>query len=136
VQLSEDGSQTCEISQSDLGSLPFEAVISFSNSLNGIDPQGNAGGLTGAAYQEALEITSTLIADNGAQMSRLTFALDSVSSTQIALEAANSKIADVDVAAETTRLARSSVLVESGSKMLTQANSSAQIALKLMQGAN
>ena len=136
VQLSEDGSQTCEISKSDLGSFTFENIISFSNSFNGIDPLRNAGGLTDEAYLAAIEITSNLIADNGAQMSRLTYALDSISSMQNALEAANSKVADLDIAAETTRLARSTVLLESGSKMLTQANSSAQVALKLMQGSN
>jgi flagellin len=135
VQLSEDGSQTCEISQSNLG-LVFENIITFSNTFNGIDPFGNSGGLTAVAYQAAIELTSTLVANNGAQMSRLRYALDSISSTQNSLEAANSKIADLDIAAETTRLARSSVLLETGSKMLAQANSSSQIALKLMQGSS
>lgn len=135
VQLNEGGSQTCEISRSDFG-LVLENIVAFSNTFNGIDPLGNSGGLTGAAYQAAIEITSTLIADNGAQMSRLSYALDSISTTQNALESANSKVADLDIAAETTRLARSTVLLESGSKMLTQANSSAQVALKLMQGSS
>ena len=135
VQLNEGGSQTCEISRSDFGLL-IENIVTFSSTFNGIDPLGNAGGLTGAAYLAAIELTSTLIANNGAQMSRLSYALESISSTQNSLEAANSKIADLDIAAETTRLARSNVHLESGSKMLTQANSSAQVALKLMQGAS
>jgi flagellin len=50
------------------------------------------------------------------------------------LESANSRIYDVDVAQESTRLARNSILVQSGSAMLAQANSSAQIALRLIQG--
>jgi ribonuclease E len=49
------------------------------------------------------------------------------------LEAANSRIYDVDVAAETTKLARANILVQSGAAMLSQANAASQIALKLLQ---
>ena len=49
------------------------------------------------------------------------------------LEAANSRITDVDVASESTQLARWNVLVQSGTAMLSQANQSAQTALKLLQ---
>ena len=40
--------------------------------------------------------------------------------------------ADVDVAAESTQLARWNILVQSGTAMLSQANQSSQIALKLL----
>ena len=40
---------------------------------------------------------------------------------------------DVDGAAESTQLARWNILVQSGTSMLTQANQSAQMALKLLQ---
>jgi flagellin len=40
---------------------------------------------------------------------------------------------DVDVAQESTRLARNNILVQAGSAMLAQANSSAQSALRLLQ---
>ena len=49
------------------------------------------------------------------------------------LEAASSRITDVDVAQESTQLARWNVLVQSGTAMLSQANQSAQTALKLLQ---
>jgi flagellin len=39
----------------------------------------------------------------------------------------------VDVAEESTRLARWNVLVQAGTAMLSQANQSAQTALKLLQ---
>jgi flagellin len=48
------------------------------------------------------------------------------------LESANSRIMDVDVAAESTQMARYSILVQSGTAMLAQANSSSQIALRLL----
>ena len=50
------------------------------------------------------------------------------------LQSAISTISDVDVAQETTNLAKWNVLVQAGTSMLTQANQSAQIALKLITG--
>jgi flagellin len=50
------------------------------------------------------------------------------------LEAASSRIVDVDVAAESTQLARWNILVQAGTSMLSQANQSSQTALKLLQG--
>ncbi|MBI5424869.1 MAG: flagellin, partial [Opitutae bacterium] len=49
------------------------------------------------------------------------------------LEAANSRITDVDVAEESTQLARWNILVQSGTAMLAQANQSSQVALRLIQ---
>jgi flagellin len=74
-----------------------------------------------------------MMATNGAQASRLQFALDALSTQKVNVEAANSRIYDVDVAAETTRLARANILVQSGAAMLAQANAASQIALKLLQ---
>jgi flagellin len=41
---------------------------------------------------------------------------------------------DVDVAEESTQLARYNILVQSGTAMLAQANQSSQSALQLLQG--
>jgi flagellin len=49
------------------------------------------------------------------------------------LEAATSRISDVDVAYESTQLARWNILVQSGTAMLGQANQSAASVLKLLQ---
>ena len=49
------------------------------------------------------------------------------------MEAANSLIADVDVAAESTQLARFNILQQAGTSMLAQANQSSQSVLKLLQ---
>jgi flagellin len=40
---------------------------------------------------------------------------------------------DVDVAQESTRLARNNILVQAGSAMLAQANAASQSALRLLQ---
>lgn len=133
VQISENGSQTADITQSDLATAAIEAVITHSGSYAEIDPLGNSGGLTGEAYRKALEEISTRMAENGAQQSRLEFALESLREGRVNLEAANSRIQDVDVAAQTGKLSRTSLLMESGAKMLSQANASTQVALKLIQ---
>ena len=49
------------------------------------------------------------------------------------LEAATSRITDVDVAQESTQLAKWNILVQSGTAMLSQANQSAQSAMRLLQ---
>jgi len=82
---------------------------------------------------QAIQDLATLMASNGAQASRLQFALDSLNVNKVNLEAANSRIYDVDVAAETTKLARANILVQSGAAMVSQANAASQIALKLLQ---
>ena len=48
------------------------------------------------------------------------------------LSAANSRIKDVDVAQESTQYARYNILVQAGTAMLSQANSSPQAALRLL----
>jgi len=40
---------------------------------------------------------------------------------------------DVDVAQESTAMARNNILVQAGASMLSQANSSSQVAMKLLQ---
>ena len=56
-----------------------------------------------------------------------------LSTNKTNLEAANSRIIDVDVAQESTTMAKNNILVQSGASMLSQANSSSQVALKLLQ---
>jgi flagellin len=81
----------------------------------------------------AIENVATMRATNGSEQSRLGFASELVTVNKANLEAANSRIVDVDVAAESTQLARWNVLVQAGTSMLAQANQSAQGALRLLQ---
>ncbi len=80
----------------------------------------------------AIQNIATQRANNGAQQSRLQFASEVVSVNKANIEAANSRITDVDVAEESTSLARYNILVQSGTAMLSQANQSAQMALRLL----
>ena len=82
----------------------------------------------------AIQNVATMRAVNGAEQSRLNFASTMLTTNQTNLQSAVSNITDVDVAQETTKLAKWNVLVQAGTSMLTQANQSAQTALKLIQG--
>jgi flagellin len=81
---------------------------------------------------DAIQNVATFRAANGAEQSRLGFANELVSVNKANLEAATSRITDVDVAQESTQLARYNTLVQAGTAMLSQANSSAQTALRLL----
>ena len=85
------------------------------------------------AIRSAIEDVATARANNGAKQSVLGFASEVLVTNKANLEAANSRIVDVDVATESTQLARWNILVQSGTAMLSQANQSAQTALRLIQ---
>jgi flagellin len=82
---------------------------------------------------DAIKAVATDRATNGAAQSVLGFASEVLSVNKTNLEAATSRIQDVDVASESTQLARWNILVQSGTAMLSQANQSAQGALRLLQ---
>jgi len=82
-----------------------------------------------AAIQDVATERATL----GASQSRLELAASTLQIESENLEAAVSRIRDVDVATESTRLARYNILVESGTAMLAQANQSPQSVLRLLQ---
>ena len=84
-------------------------------------------------FTQAVQNIATLRADNGASMSRLRFASDEMARHQSNLEAANGRIIDVDIAAESTRLAKYNVLVQASASMLAQANTQPEIALMLLR---
>ena len=100
-------------------------TVTTITTLSGI----NLSGITGA-----IQNVATMRAQNGAEQSRLGFEAELLTVNKANLEAASSRIMDVDVAEESTQLARWNILVQSGTAMLSQANQSAQTALKLLQG--
>ena len=73
-------------------------------------------------------------AENGAEQSRLLKVEDLLSSKMSNLEAAHGRIMDVDVALESSRLARNNVLVQSSAAMVAQANQLTGIALTILNG--
>jgi len=66
-------------------------------------------------------------------MSRLTFSSEMISQMRTNMKAALGRIVDVDIAEESTELAKNNVLVQASAAMLAQANSSTDVALMLLR---
>jgi flagellin len=131
VVTSHDGAQTVGITRADLNAIAYD--ITNSNSANALNITTNANATSAVvAIQTAIQNLATLRANNGAEQSRLTFAADMLSVNKINLEAANSRIIDVDVASESAQLARFNILQQAGTAMLAQANQSTQSILRLI----
>ena len=85
-----------------------------------------------AVFTQALQNVATLRAENGGSVSRLQFSKESAAAQRTNLEAANGRIMDVDIATESTRLAKYNILVQASASMLSQANSTSNVALMLL----
>jgi flagellin len=85
-----------------------------------------------AFFAKATENIATLRATSAAGLARLQLAEDHVRLTVANLEAANSRIMDVDVAAESTRFAKYNILSQVSAAMLVQANQTPATALMLL----
>ena len=130
VVTSHDGDQTVGITQVD---LEFISASVGTAAGDGMDISSNTGARTAVdTIQTAIQNLATLRANNGAEQSRLTFAADMLAVNKTNLEAANSRIIDVDVADESTKLARYNILQQAGTAMLAQANQSTQSILRLI----
>jgi len=90
------------------------------------------GDVSVAVFTQALQNIATLRAQNGGSVSRLQFSKESAASQRTNLEAANGRIMDVDIASESTRLAKFNILVQASASMLSQANATPNVALMLL----
>jgi len=84
-------------------------------------------------FLAAMENVAALRAQNGATMSRLEFQEVNLSRQRTNMEAALGRIKDVDMGAESTRLAKFSVLRQASAAMLAQANTAPEVALMLIR---
>ncbi|HZZ57072.1 MAG TPA: flagellin [Opitutaceae bacterium] len=123
-------SEAVKISQQDFSDSTVGVGAVISSSVTSL----GTSGFTLSTITSAIQNVATMRALNGAEQSRLNFASTMLTTNQTNLESAVSNITDVDVAQETTNLAKWNVLVQAGTSMLTQANQTAQVALKLITG--
>ena len=91
-----------------------------------------AGG-TIAALDAAITGVNTARADFGANISRLGYTVDNLNVAITNTASAKSAIMDADYAAETTELARTQIISQAATAMLSQANQSAQSVLALLK---
>ena len=136
VYTSQDGGQSVDISKLNLD------YLSTTNGVGAVASPATTGGVQVGTAADAIAAVSTLNtaiqnlatlrASNGSEQVRLTFAADMLAVNKTNLEAANSKILDVDIAAESANLARTNILQQAGTAMLAQANQSTQSLLRLL----
>ena len=84
-------------------------------------------------FLTALENIAALRAQNGSTMSRLEFQEVNLSRQRSNMEAAVGRITDVDMGAESTRMAKYNVLRQSSAAMLAQANTAPEVVLMLLR---
>jgi len=85
-----------------------------------------------AKLDDALQRVSGTRANLGALQNRLQSTSTSLAIADENLSAANSRIRDVDIAAETAELTKNNILSQAGVSVLSQANQSPNFALKLL----
>ena len=92
--------------------------------------------LSGTFYSEDvyvdLDLVANYIAVNGATQSALNTLIDRTKTNVLNLSSAKSRILDVDIAQTTSDLAKTRILIDAGTAMSAQANSSQQSILKLL----
>ena len=91
------------------------------------------GDMNSDLFTLALSNIATLRASNGGQVKRLQYAQADVDSKIGNMTAAHGRIMDVDIAAESSNLAKQQILVQASAAMTAQANSANQVALMLLQ---
>ena len=83
-------------------------------------------------FTNIIEKIADVRAENGAEQARVSQSVMLHQNNLVNLQAAHGRIMDVDVAMESTRLARHSVTVQASAAMVAQANQMTAIALTLL----
>lgn len=80
----------------------------------------------------AIQKVSEMRARFGALQNRMQSTINNLNVTTENLSAANSRIRDTDIAVESSKLAKDTILQQASASVLAQANASSQVALKLL----
>jgi len=114
------------------GAVAGTAVkISFAASIS--TEVWNLDAVSMGVFEKALENIAYLRAEGGGSMSRLNFAADSIASYTTNMRAALGRIEDVDIAEESSNLAKFSILSQAAAAMVAQANTTNDVALMLLR---
>ena len=119
-----------------------ESIVVHADTTDAVSAAGVGIGLAEATTAAAGQTNNSLAqiqkiaearAKNGADQNVLGFYAELAAASKTNLESSVSRIMDVDVAAESTQLARWNTLVQAGTAMVAQANGSTQSALALLK---
>jgi flagellin len=116
--------------QVQLGGVSLDSITGSAALLSGSTEDNALAALS--TIDTAIGNVSTARSTFGAAMNRLEVAQSSIQTMRLNLSAANSRIADVDVASETAQLSRNQVLTQAGISVLAQANQLPQLAFGLL----
>ncbi len=116
-------------------SVTLDSIRATALTIDSLDI-GSGGDTTTAItnIDEAINVVARIRGNLGAAQNRLESTISNVSNTANNLQAAEARIRDVDVAAETARLTRNSILQQAAIAILAQANAAPQSALALLRG--
>ncbi len=113
------------------GNAPMDGLAQALNAFNTTASADNASSLI-TAVDNALGSISSNRATLGAAQNRLNYTISNLGTASENLQQANSRIMDVDVATESSDMAKEQVLEQAGVSVLAQANQLPQLALKLL----
>gem|GEM_PF-103475 len=120
-----------------INGMDRHSFVEIQNAANGgwagadVRTQSNAQGAL-EALDNSIDIKDKIRADLGAMQNRLQNTMTNLEIQVENLQAAESRISDVDVAKEMTEFTRNNVLTQAAVGMLAQANSLSQLALSLI----
>jgi flagellin len=116
---------------SDLIQLEFSAMNARALGLADLDMRNT--GVTLLHIDQAIDFVGKQRVAVGAAGNRMDMVASNVQTSQLNIEAAKSRIQDVDYASATARLTRSQILQQAASAMLTQANGQPKAVLALLR---
>ena len=146
-QVGANASQTITVVIEDFNILNTDATAGVFEGLNqsalggtssrdltalGVDTRANATTAI-ADLDVAIEHVNTQRATLGAAINRLEYAADNLANVSQNASASRSRILDADYASETTELARTQIIQQAGTAMLSQANQQSQSVLALLK---
>jgi flagellin len=136
LQIGANAGQTLEINIRDMRAEELGVVAANSASGTGLFIGGgsNEQNIEDAlnAIDNAIELVSAQRASLGANQNRLEHTIQNLSITAENLAASESRIRDVDMAAEMAEFTKNQILLQSSTAMLAQANMKPQIVLSLL----
>ncbi|HVW23875.1 MAG TPA: flagellin [Polyangiaceae bacterium] len=112
------------------GGFAMTALVASTNNVGGTTASSALAALS--TIDNAMTSISTQRAKYGAAMNRLGVVTSSIQTMRLNISAANSRIRDVDVAEETSMMARNQVLAQAGISVLSQANQIPNMAMNLL----
>lgn len=114
----------------DFGGLTLSTIAGSATSVSGSTASSALASLQ--TIDDAITSVSTARSNFGSAMNRLEVATSNIQTMRLNISAANSRIRDVDVADETSKMSRNQVLTQAGISVLAQANQLPQLAFGLI----